>query len=75
MNEFDAYYNEMNEMDEVYNEKEYYKITGSDEGEEIKPQYVHCSRAGLSRYLTTYGDSTRYYEPITRQEYQSHISE
>ena len=66
MNEFDYYYEEK--------EKECYKITGCDEGEEIKPLYVRCTRSGLSGYLTTYGDSTRYYEPITRQEYQAHTS-
>ncbi len=48
----------------------YFKITGLDEGEPIEPYGVetYSTRPMISNGL--YQDQVRYYEPITKEEYQ-----
>ncbi len=48
----------------------YFKITGLDEGEPIEPYGVvtYSTRPMISNGL--YQDTVRYYEPITKEEYE-----
>ena len=47
----------------------YYKITGLDEGVPITPFVT--TEQGLDDALNCYGDACRYYEPISKEEYDA----
>ena len=47
----------------------YFLITGLDNGEPIEPYAVATYSSYPESIMGTYGDSVRYYEPITREEY------
>lgn len=48
----------------------YFKITGYDNGIPIKPYAVETSGVCPQLNAGLYGDKVRYYEPITKEEYQ-----
>jgi len=48
----------------------YYKITGLDNGIEIEPYGVETNGECPTINIGLYRDCVRYYEPITREEYQ-----
>lgn len=48
----------------------YYKITGLDNGIPIEPYGVETNGSCPTITVGLYQDKVRYYEPITREEYQ-----
>lgn len=48
----------------------YYKITGYDNGIPIEPYGVETNGGYPTIAVGLYQDKVRYYEPITREEYQ-----
>ena len=49
----------------------YFKITGFDNGVPIEPYGVETNGAACPDiHARLYGDRVRYYEPITKEEYQ-----
>lgn len=48
----------------------YFKITGFDEGEPIEPYGVETYSSYPQLNIGLYQDSVRYYEPISKKEYQ-----
>ena len=52
----------------------YFKITGYDNGMPIEPYGVETNGACPQINVGLYRDSVRYYEPITREEYQKLIN-
>ena len=48
----------------------YYKITGYDNGIPIEPYGVETNGGCPTITVGLYQDKVRYYEPITREEYQ-----
>ena len=51
----------------------YFKITGLDNGKPIKPYGVETNGESPHISVGLYGDKVRYYEPITREEYNKLI--
>ena len=51
----------------------YYKITGLDNGIEIEPYGVETNGSYPQINVGLYRDSVRYYEPITKEEYNKLI--
>ena len=49
---------------------QYFKITGLDNGIPIEPYGVETNGACPEFHARLYGDRVRYYEPITKEEYQ-----
>jgi len=47
----------------------YFKITGLDNGIPIEPYGVETNGAPPTLNVGLYGDRVRYYEPITKEEY------
>ena len=52
----------------------YFKITGFKNGEPIEPFGVETYSSYPEINIGLYQDSVRYYEPITKEEYQQLIS-
>jgi hypothetical protein len=48
----------------------YFKITGLDNGMPIKPYGVETNGSCPQLNIGLYGDKVRYYEPITKEEYE-----
>ena len=48
----------------------YFKITGLDNGTEIEPYGVETNGSCPTLNVGLYGDRVRYYEPITKEEYE-----
>ena len=48
----------------------YFKITGYDNGEPIEPYGVETYASSPTIIIGPYQDQVRYYEPITKEEYQ-----
>lgn len=48
----------------------YFKITGLDNGIEIEPYGVETNGSCPTLNVGLYGDRVRYYEPITKEDYQ-----
>jgi hypothetical protein len=48
----------------------YFKITGLENGQPIEPYGVETNGACPEINTGLYWDSVRYYEPITKEEYQ-----
>ena len=51
----------------------YFKITGLDNGIEIEPYGVETNGESPTISVGLYGDKVRYYEPITKEEYNKLI--
>ena len=51
----------------------YFKITGLDNGIEIEPYGVETNGSCPTLNVGLYGDRVRYYEPITKEEYNKLI--
>lgn len=51
----------------------YFKITGFENGEPIEPYGVETYASYPEINIGLYGDSVRYYEPITEKEYNELI--
>ena len=51
----------------------YFKITGLDSGIPIEPYAVKTNGACPELNVGLYGDRVRYYEPITKEEYNKLI--
>ena len=52
----------------------YFKITGYDNGEPIEPYGVETYSSYPIISIGSYQDQVRYYEPITKEEYQKLIN-
>ena len=52
----------------------YFKITGLDNGEPIEPYGVETYSSSPRIDIGLYQDKVRYYEPITKEEYQKLIN-
>ena len=53
----------------------YFKITGFDNGEPIEPYGVETyASSPMIIYYGSYQDQVRYYEPITKEEYQKLVN-
>ena len=52
----------------------YFKIIGFDNGEPIEPFGVETYSSYPEINIGLYQDSVRYYEPLTKEEYQQLIS-